>query len=138
MKTDALDEKTQNDFGKLLGVYMGATLQILSKDGFIIPMAVVLDSEGPVFKAIQPDKEGKNIDMEQHLQAYRTFLSTQCKDAIATLLGYDIRLKAGDFDDGICCELTHQNGTKVKVVQPYSRNKLTKKVKTGAMLRFEA
>jgi hypothetical protein len=136
MKT-TLDEKTQDDFGKLLGVYLGATLKILSKDGFIIPMAVVLDNEGPVFKAIQPEKDGKNIDMEQHLAAYRTFLSTQCKDAIATLLGYDIRLKSGEYDDGICCELTHRNGTKVKLVQPYAHNKLTKKIKTGAMLRME-
>jgi hypothetical protein len=137
MKTDALDEKTQDDFGKLLGVYIGATLQIVSKQGSVLPMAVALEKDGPVFKALQLEDEGKNIDMEQHLQAYRTFLSTHCKDAIATLLGYDIRLKSPDYKDGICCELTHQNGTKVKVVQPYSRNKLTKKVKTGAMLRFE-
>lgn len=114
-----LNEEAWSDFGVLIDAYLDASEQILQKDKYLVPMAMIMRGREPVFIALQPENEESYQDTKNHLVAYRQLLQNMPDNAKACILGYDIKVQYEDYRDAIAIELEHTNGTHQKMFVPY-------------------
>jgi hypothetical protein len=127
---NSASQLAQDDLDELLNAVLPFAIETLGRHGELYPFGATIAKDGQTALSAADPGVGKRPNSNEVLALLRDGVSAD-KDALrAAAYVADVRVEGSD---AIRVELEHSEGVAIVVLVPYSRSRLRKSVKPGAM-----